>query len=472
MITRLSGLRVLAACILLAGCRRKDTFEAPQPTAMPDVDSLPSLPASIIEVPLSLDLTPILATIEKAVPKHFGDIDKRIVNPANKRMHFAFEATRDPFAIRLDGDTVRMSTVINYSGKGWYNPPLAPEISASCGKSNERPRARVEVVSPVRLSSEWKLRTHTQVRTVAAYTNTERDQCEVTLLKFDVTGKVVNAARDALEKNAPLIDSKVATIDLRSKFEEWWQVLQQPIRLTDTVWLALNPQSIHVDDASGKRKMLSTSVGLVAQPRIVVGKKPVVTPKPLPPQSHPEEDATGFHVLLEGVLAYDVASKLLTEELRGQKVGTAGQTIEVRNVRMFGLGAGRIALEVGFVGAAAGRIYFVGTPHYDYQGDRLYVPDLDYDVATENMIVRGMSWLKHDDLRDYLRNKARWPVGGLIKQGQAELIDGLNRELVPGVKLSGQPSGIDIVGVRAARDAVRVRARVDGHLRLAISSTH
>ena len=381
-------------------------------------------------------------------------------------MKVAFQVKREPFTVRLDGDTVRMTAILSYAGRVWYNPPLAPELSASCGVSGAAPRARIEVVTPLRLSNDWKLRSRTRVRTVEAFSNTERDQCEVTALKIDVTGRVIDAARKLMESKTKYVDAQVASIDVRSKFEEWWSVIQQPIRLTDTVWLAINPKAVHVGAASGSRKTLRTGIDLTAQPRIIVGKRPAIPPIPLPRQIAPSEAERGFHMMLEGVLSYDVASKLLTEELQGEKIGKGGRSVEVRTVRMFGLGGGKVALEIGFAGAARGHIFFVGTPHYDYAGDRLYVPDLDYDVASANMLVRGLAWLKHDDLRNYLRTKARWPVGGLIHEGRDQLISGLNRELSPGVRLSGEVHDVEIMGVRAAHDAVRVRAHTDGSVRL------
>ncbi|MEX2285395.1 MAG: DUF4403 family protein [Gemmatimonadota bacterium] len=453
-------------CSLLVACDRGPAVEAPPPGMSADVDSLPALELSLIEAPISYDLTPIIAELEAVVPKRFGDLSERREHPKNKRVRFAFEAERSPFVVELDAGVVRMTATITYAGRAWYNPPIAPEMSASCGTGDQRPRARVEIVSPMRISADWKLRSATTVQRVEPFEPGERDQCEVTVLKIDVTERVIDAARGLLEKNTKAIDAKVATIDLRSKFEEWWSIVQQPIHLSDSVWLAINPKAVQVDPASGSRKLLRTGIGLLAEPRIVIGRRPAIAAVPLPRQVSATEAPDGFHILLEGVLPYDIASKLLTEELRGQKIKKGGHTITVVRTRMFGVGGNKIALEVEFRGSADGRVYFVGTPHYDYGGDRLYVPDLEYDVGSAHMLVRGLEWLKHDDLRDYLRDKARWPVGGLIKQGQEQLVKGLNQELAPGVQLTGEVTRVKIVGVHAARDAVRVRAHADGAVQL------
>jgi hypothetical protein len=452
--------------MLLAACDRRPAVEAPTPGTSADVDSLPALEQSLIEAPISYDLTPILAELEQVVPKSFGDLNERRAHPRNKRVHFAFAAERAPFEVTMNGDVVHMTAVITYAGRAWYNAPLAPEVSASCGTGDQRPRARVEITSPLRVSTDWKLRTQTTVERVEPLERGERDQCEVTMFKIDVTERVIEAARSLLEKNTKRIDALVATIDLHAKFEEWWSIVQQPIQLSDSIWLAINPRAVQIDPARGSLNILRTGIGLLAEPRIVLGRKPVIPPAPLPLQGSATETPDGFHILLEGVLPYDVASKLLTDELRGQKISKGRHTIRVERTRMFGVGGNRVALEVDFHGSAKGRVYFVGTPHYDYSADRLYVPDLEYDVGTAPMLVRGLEWLAHGDLRDYLREKARWPVGGLIKQGQEQLVKGLNQELAPGVQLSGSVNHVNIVGVHAARDAVRVRAHADGSVLL------
>ena len=460
-----------SALLLLAACDRSPRVDAPAPATKADTDSLPSLPISIIEAPLSYEVSPALRDLEKVVPRRFGDLTKKTPLPSNKRVHFAFEAQRDPFRVTLDGDTVRMTAIINYAGKVWYNPPIAPEMSASCGTSGARPRARIEVVTPIRMTSDWKLHSRTRVRRVEAFSNTERDQCEVTFVKIDVTGKVIDAARKLFESKTKWVDTKVASIDLRTKFEEFWSTIQQPIRLTDSVWLVINPKAVHLGKPGGERKTLRAGVVLAAEPRVVVGRKPDIPPVPLPTQVEPAGAPSGFHILFEGVLAYDVASKLLTEQLGGQKISLGRHSVAVEKLRMFGVGGGKIALEVTFGGVTKGRIYFTGTPYYSYADDRLYVPDLDYDVGTAHVLVRGVSWLKHDDFRNYLREKARWPMGGLIKQGREELMSGLNRELSPGVRLSGTVREVEIAGVHAARDAVRVRAHADGIVRLDVSES-
>ncbi|HEX2723660.1 MAG TPA: DUF4403 family protein, partial [Gemmatimonadaceae bacterium] len=224
------------AAIALTGCDAKLDVDAPAPAMMADMDTLPPLPTSTLDIPLTYDLTPVVREVEKAVPKKFGNLAER-KQLSNKRIHVAYEARREPFAVSLTGQTAHIASVVHYKGRGWYDPPLAPEISSSCGVNDAEPRARIALAADLRITRDWKLRSRTRVSAVQPYTDQTRDQCRVTPLKIDVTQRVLNATRGALEEQRPMIDRKIASLDIRKRFESWWHLLERPIPLADSVWL-------------------------------------------------------------------------------------------------------------------------------------------------------------------------------------------------------------------------------------------
>ena len=80
----------------------------------------------------------------------------------------------------------------------------------------------------------------------ATITSTERDQLKISFLQFDVTGKVLNGATAALRKILlPRMDRQLAMLDVRTPLEKIWVELQQPIRITDSLWLILQPSGVH-----------------------------------------------------------------------------------------------------------------------------------------------------------------------------------------------------------------------------------
>ncbi len=432
-----------------------------------DVDSVPPLATSTLDIPLTYDLAPVIAALEKAVPTRFGDISKRISVPDRPRMHIAFEASRDPFRVALDGQTAHITAVVHYVGRGWYDSRFAPEVSASCGIDNERPRAVIELAVPLRITSDWKLRGRSRIVRVAPFSSDKRDQCRVTVLSIDVTSRVTDATRSLLEEKRSFIDGKVAAVAIRPRFEQWWLLLQKPIQLTDNVWLTLNPTAVRMGKSLGTRRTLVTALGFSASPRVLTGNRPVDGRAPLPPLDSAAV-GDGLHVLLEAILGYDVATKLVKEQLVGKTVERAGQKLTVKEARLFGIGGGKLALELRLTGTTRAHIFFVGTPVYDPASRELFVPDLEYDVASANSLVSGFEWLKHDDVRTFFRTHARWPVGDVIANGRAHLQEGLNRDLAPGVHLSADVTDVKGLAVHALRSGIALRAQADANAQLTI----
>jgi hypothetical protein len=457
------------AVLLLAlaiACEARLDVDAPPPSMMADTDTLPSLPTSTLDIPLTLDLSPVVQSLEKAVPRKFGDINERKA-VSNKRVHVAFEATRDPFSVSLNGQTATISGVVHYKGRGWYDPRIGPEISSSCGITDEQPRARIALASDLGITPDWRLRGKSRIARVVPYSDERRDQCRVTFLRINVTDRVIEATKDALAKQRPMIDKKISSINLRPRFESYWHLLEQPIRLTDSVWLLIRPSAVRMGKTVGVKRTLVTALGFSASPIVLTGPRPTIAPTPLPPLSSAAV-GNGLHILLEGVVRYDLANALLKKHIVGKTFERAGQKLEIKEARLFGIGGDKLALEVRFKGNASGRIFLVGTPRYDPASDELYVPDLDYDVGTNALLVQGLEWVKHNDVRDFIRQNARWEVGSVMQTAKEQLEKGLNRELARGVQLEAEVKQVQGLSVHARRTAIRLRAQADANARLTI----
>jgi len=461
---------LVVAIVAVVLLRRPASMVAPAPAVTDDISTLPDLPPSTLNVPITYDLRSVLEALEREIPPVWGSMEERRQHPSNSRISFAFEVQRSAFDARLDGDTARVSAVLRYRGRGWYDPPLAPEVSASCGtdpERDDRPSAVVAISSPLTLAEDWTLVGRAQVERVAPASNTPRDECRVTVFDIDVTERVLSAARGQLEENTHVIDEALARIDLRGRFERYWRIIREPIRLTDDVWLLINPTAVRRGPARGNGLTLEASVGVTAAPRIILGARPVVDSLPLPPIREAAVD-DGLHILLDGMADYEAASRLLRRELRGQSYSWGGNRVELRDLRVSGIGGGRMALEVDFTGDARGRIYLVGTPVIDPATREVWVPDLDFDVATRSLLVSGAVWLAYGNLVEALRERARIPVEDVVDLAREQLMRGLNRQLSPEVTLSGEVDQVEVLAVEASREALVVRSHARAQARMEI----
>jgi hypothetical protein len=463
---------VVSVTTLLLACGPTGSVDAPPPTRVADssIDSLPSLPPSVVDAPITYDLSPALASLEAAVPLKFGNIDARRRSETNRRVNTAFAAERSPFEVRIDGSTIHVGTVLEYQGKGWYNAPLGGDLFGSCGMGTARPRAVVEIATALRITGEWRLRARSTMTRVAPFSDDRRDQCKVTVFKIDVTDRVVTTARSELDNKLASLDQKIGNMDVRSPIERWWLLLQRPIRLSDSVWLLLQPRAVHLGPITGSGKTISVDVGLTGEPRVVTGPRPADGTAPLPLlQREKGKHEQALHVLLEGALSYDLANAILQKNLVGKRIRRGARWITIRDAQLSGIGAGRVALAIRFDGAASGLVYLVGTPRFDPETRQLFVPDLAYDVSSSDLLVRGLEFMRRGDVQNLLRTRARFPVADLVERARERLERGMNRQLGQNATLVAKVATGDVLAVRATSKGILVQASANGTMRLQVN---
>ena len=430
---------------------------------------LPPISPSVVDAPISYALEPMLTALEQAVPRRFGNMATQITMPSNKRQSFAFAATRTPFAVAFDGTRLTLSTVVSYEGRGWYNPMIGPTVSAACGVDSLRPRLRVVITTDLRVNADWQIHATSRVNSLRPFTESPRDACRVTLFKIDVTDRVVSALRPQLQRRLPTVDRRIGAFDLRSRVERWYNLLNKSIRVQDSLWLVLAPEEVRLGGLHLEDSALVADVRLHARPLLIYGPRPALITTSLPPLV-PANRVVGdsAHLLLEGLLGYDAASALLAKQLVGRKFSRFGRRVQVTRARFYPLGDGRLVLALGIDGAVAGDAYLVGTPQIDTASRTLAVPDLEFDVATANALVRGLAWLKKGDMLSELRSRARLPIEPLLEETRTRVEQALNRDLADGVSLSGTVTTGRLLDVVADPRFLVVRAEAIGKLGLGI----
>lgn len=431
------------------------------------MDTLPPVPESYIDGPVRYHLGPAVAWLDSTIPPRMGSLEQRRQAPDNERLSYAFVLERDPFALSVRGRSVTLRTDVAYRARVWYNPPVLPEVGASCGIEGDAPRARLAVTMRVRLAPDWTLHPRTQAA-AEPLSEADRDKCTITALQIDVTGDVVNAARAALQQKGDEAAARLAAVDVPGEARRIWEILHQPIRITDSLWLTVNPSAVRIGVLELKGDTLLTSVGLSAHPRVLGGARPAPRVHPLPPPRDGRSRATALHLLTEGRLPYDVASTILTRELRGTEIRVAAQKLTVDSLHLAGVGDGRLSVGLAVSGPVEGLLYAVGHPAYDTATSKLFMPDLEWDVGTRGVLTGAMAWLAGDAVEEFLRANVRIDLKPTLAEGRELLQKNLNRKLAEGVRLRAEIRGGQVQDIRAAPDALLVRAVASGRAEIVL----
>jgi hypothetical protein len=464
--------RALFATILVVAACNRDRSSASR-----DADSLaasipppappPPRALSRFDVPLDYDFTPVLAIVERAVPRTFGSLDSVRDVPGDSRKHYTFAAARDNFEMFASGSEVHLRTTVSYRARVYYKPFMAPTLSGGCGNDTQRPRIILELVTPITVGPDWHLHSDARLARLEPASDSAHDRCNVSMFSYDITPRVMDAARNALTNRLTDIDQRISMVDLTPRAKVWWRQLNQPIRLANDVWLMLQPKQLRLGSVNGTAQMLTVRAGLDASPTIVTGPKPFPVVKPLPPLGQ-NTKGSGFQILLEGNVDYLTASQALTKALQGRVVTEGGQAVTIHSAMATADTAGRIALSVSFTGDATGRLRLVGTPRYSAAIGMVDVPDLEYDLTTDKDLINVYAWLRSEELLKILRDKARVPIAPALDRGKELLVNGLNRTVGGVMRIRATVDSVAVDGLYATSSGLLIRARALGKARVAV----
>ncbi len=463
-------LALTTVTVVLLTWNRDGYLDPGRPALAPDVLPEGTAPASVFATPLRLPLGLLVDMLEAAVPTNHGDLSRRHDVEDGGRTDIAFHLQRGPFRATLDDNVATVRATIRYALRAFYDPPVLPEISGSCGTEGDarRPRLNVAIAAPIAVDHEWILRTDARVVGVAPASDSPRDRCRVTFLNLDVTDRIVEAASAFLGEHVDEIDSLAAEVDIRSSVQGWWGTLQEPIQLTDSLWLAMRPEAVRRGPVRGFGDSLDIGLALQARPVVSYGERPPPLLRPLPPldTGHVRE---GLDLLVEARLEYDAASGLVSGQLGGRTFDHDGRRFQLDSLRVFGIGARRLAVEVHLSGDVSARLFLVGTPTIDTITGKISVPDLDFDVATRDVVLAAVSWLRAGELRDLLRERASWPAGPAVEWVTQWIVTGLNRDLSGNLRVEGEVDAVRILSAHALKEVLLVQVGVGGSARLFVT---
>ena len=456
---------VLAAAVL-AACGAETRVSGRPPEVLPgqEIDTVPVLSPTYVKAPLAIDLGPLLRSLERDLPRRFGDLDKKIKVHALAKA--SFEVVRGPMTVGFDSNAVRIHLPFEYAAKAFG--PLGVAVG-SCGVDEPRPRAVIDAVTRFELQSDWRLRTRSHLE-LSPRSDADRDKCRLSIAELDVTGLALSGAEDAANEALRKLDRKVSRLALDHLIGRYWLEMQKPIRVLDsTLWLSLNPEGVGVGALYVRDSVLHAELSVRASPRMLSGPRPEPGAIALPPfvSAVGEDILVG---LVEGRLDYDEADVLLNRLIAGKPIPIGARRTRIAHLETSYAGKGRVAVGVELAGRVTGWVWFVGRPVLDTVRREITIPDLELDVNSESALLSGATWVAGETLRDHLREEIVISSKDLIEKARELANKELTRDLGRDVHMAGHLDSARTLDVRATPYGLLARARAVGRIRLDITA--
>ena len=430
---------------------------------MPPLDPGPSF----IAAPIRINLDPIFKSVEAMAPRVPPGVDTWTPLPSPPGAVYRFNLYREPFNFRITGSHIHLTTIANYWLEVGLKAGSFVKGVGSCGLGKEGfRRVLLGTRANLNLTPSWGLDLKVEIDDPAALS-----PCAITFLNYDISDQVTLGMKENLLKATTAMEQQVRdSAMLRQKAEAMWAQAQQPIPLTEGVWLSLNPERIRITPWTLEGRVLILTPELQVRPVITLGEPPLNQARALPPlETSLVPISPGFKVRVQADLPFEHATAQLRRQIQGKRFDTEKGSFEVLHASVRGLN-GKATLELELKGKVNGRLTLQGHPSFDPVSGTLQIQDLDYTLESRSWIAQFGEWLFRTTLKKTLQEKANWFMDQSLKDVKTLAQQGLNRTLAPGLSIAGTLGDMTLGQPTVLLDRFRVEASIAGQVEVEVDA--
>ena len=423
------------------------------------VKPMPSV-ASTINIPIRIELKPFIKLADQSFDKEFKGAD----NPCSG-LRYQYKLKREPIQLSGKGKTVFLGLDVAYGFSGEYcagcvfDNCINPPIPFSCGWGEETlRRAKIKLKSDVELTSNYRIKSSTSFTEF-----TPIDPCRVTFAQININDVLMGQIRPELGNLAKMIDTEIGKQDLKPYILPVWKALQEDVQIPSTGYLRFQPQSLSMSEINMNGSVLNFNVGLTAIPTIQ--STPWNKPSSGLPTLSPYKKGSGFEVYTDLKMNYDSLSKQLFDIMKTESYALGKEKINITSLRLFPAGE-KLGVAVGFAGTKKGMFYLLGNPAFDNSKASLALKNVEYDIATKNVLIKTAKWMMDETIRKKLEEQMVFDLSDLMNLTKKSIAESLNQTMDGGVKIKGTLKSLEISGWSLQQDALWVRAKTLGDIQV------
>ena len=452
---------LLGVGALLTGCAPAIRLKEPKPAAM----TAPAERLSVATVPVTVELEPLRAAIDSAIPSL--DDGWKAWEATGSNFKYQHYERRDPVTLTAAGATLIVTATVHFAVRGCVTASKGGPclFSAGCGDTaaGHLKTAQAILESDVAVQPDW------WIQSKCAPPRLQIDPCPVTAAQIDLSGLLRTSLTDWLSGQLNQLDRGIelrSRAQLRPTADSAWAALQRPMAVRPGIWLTLAPKALGVSSLEGEGARVTLNAQLVFEPTVIeTATRPSAGTDSLPRLSA-ISDPPGLHIRVVGDLALATVADSLRRQLQHREFEWKGQKLRVGDVRVGGAGS-TLVVAVEVSGAARGTVYLSGVARYDSLTDAVSIQNLRYSIDSPHLSVRLADLIGHSLIREAIEKRASWPMRSRLEELREGLSRALNRT-AGRYELSGAVSSITPQAVLVEGERLRVYADLEGWLRVRV----
>ncbi len=425
--------------------------------------SMPELPQSEIDIPLSIAAAPLLERAEKLVPLEFtSDKWPAFLQPSCD-FRYKYRFVRSKLQVSCHHNILQVSFGGNYQVAGSKSLctagiPVTPWISGGCGfPPQPLRRVKMTLLSTVQFMPDYSLHTTTTVLQVQPL-----DRCEVSVFSNDITQMIMDSIRSSLAAFGSIVDQAIAGRHFLKALQTAHDSAYGGVSLRGYGYLLANPSAVRISQLELDRDSFRIRVGISLRPEFSsTPAKPSAIPAALPALTQTGDHPAGIRLFFNAAYDYAFLTKMLQDSLQNKVFTVNNRTLIVKDARLSSAGGGKIRFQVDFTGSNHGSLILTGTPTVDTLKQTLSMPDVNYSLEGADIALRIGKTLFGGKVRRTIQGKTYLDLAAFVKAARPVIGKYLNYSPMPGLSPSGNFYDARLRFIRAGDDRLYLQASVN-----------
>ncbi|MFY8186850.1 MAG: DUF4403 family protein [Flavobacterium sp.] len=452
----------IVSSLLLTSCgsSQKIITQKPQPEVVSE---------EIIEKETSFFSLPIAISLQE------------VENQVNKSMTGLLfnddDLTKDQVKIKVwkDGDIKivqeknQVKIVFPIRSEGTYNYKLDNFGLKINGEKDFRLSGTFTFLSTVGLTN-WQLKTKTTIHEVDWK---EPPNIQLAGKKLSIEFLVNASLRMFKEDIEKLIDAALLeNLNFKPQVLDALENIAKPVLLNEVyqTYFQMMPIELYATNATLAQNKVKIQMGLkctmetkVGSPNKAVFDKKKVVLKTV--EKMPSKIAANMVV----VSTYDEASKIITQNFKGQKIGEGSKKIIIEEVQLWQQ-SGKLIVDLKVSGNLNGHLYLAGFPMYNAQTKEIFFDQLNYVLDTKNVLHRSANWLLKGTFLAAIRENCRYSIQKELLKSKDQLDFFLNNyQPQKGIQINGKTGEIAFKRITLTNTGLAAFLGVEGEAKIEIN---
>jgi hypothetical protein len=288
-----------------------------------------------------------------------------------------------------------------------------------------------------------------------------------------IANVVVDRTKMELTKG---IDASIKqSVDLPSRMNDVWKMLQNPVKLDETYpfWLKLTPQTVSVTALSAAGDELTAMVSASGATEAFMSEtQPSLNENLSLPNFELSTDILtkdDFEINLVADIPMKEAEAMAQKMSVGQSIALGGQTVKITSLKLLGQN-NQLIVNAGFAGNYSGNISLIGTPVWDATTTTLRLDNVNYQLNDINFLLRSALWLFDGVIAKKVKEKTVFPIGSKLSEIKVTVNEKLqNYVLNTFTTINGLVEHLNIHQLEITPEGIKIYAQATGKIGVQIS---